>query len=350
MASGTLVYKVDDRSILLPYYRRFIVDPLLPFIPAQVNPNTITHTGHLLNLAGTALLVGLWPERGWPFVVAMILLQVYMWCDNADGAHARRTNQCSAFGEFLDHGLDQLNTVYIGYLTALALGAPPTWWVVLALIIPGAGAVTYWEQSQTGVFRLGLLNQVESLTVLSIALTMSAIYGNHGWTEWSLFGVVTVQKAMLIWSTSTILFGKVRAMIRVGSVRGATAVLPIVGLLAFGGAILLAASVEALSTVAAVTLATGANVYVGMRMLANRLHGESPRFGPLPVALAAVLFALTASSRYGHAPSPLAGLALAVIGAGIFALYAIGDTRRSIVHLASISLSDGAPAPSISAR
>jgi phosphatidylglycerophosphate synthase len=337
MASGTLVYKVDDRSILLPYYRRFIVDPLLPFIPARVNPNTITHVGHLLNLAGTALLVGLWPDRGWPLVAAMVLLQIYLWCDNADGAHARRTNQCSAFGEFLDHGLDQLNTVYIGYLTAMALGAPPIWWVVLALIIPGAGAVTYWEQSQTGVFRLGLLNQVESLTVLSIVLTMSAVYGRFEWTSWTLFHGVTVQHAMLIWSTSTILFGKVRSMIRVWRARGPAAVVPIVALLAFGGAIVLAHHNGALDTIAGVTLATGANVFVGMRMLANRLHGEAPRIGRLPIVVAAVVFAMTASSRYGLGPSPQVGLTLAVIGCGVFGVYAIGDTRRSIVHLATFS-------------
>lgn len=337
MASGTLVYRVDDRSILLPYYRRFIVDPLLPFIPARVNPNTITHAGHLLNLTGTALLVGLGPERGWPFVLAMVMLQIYLWCDNADGAHARRTNQCSAFGEFLDHGLDQLNTVYIGYLSAMALGAPPIWWVVLALIIPGAGAVTYWEQSQTGVFRLGLLNQVESLNVLSVCLTMSAVYGNDGWTHWSLFGGITLQTAMLVWTASTILFGMVRAMMRVAAFKGTEAVLPIVGLLAVFGAIVLATSLGALSAVAGVTLATGANVYVGMRMLANRLHGETPRFGPLPVAVAGVLFAVTASSRYGLAPSPLGGLGLAVLGASIFGVHAIGDTRRSIVHLGTLS-------------
>jgi phosphatidylglycerophosphate synthase len=337
MASGSLVYKVDDRSILLPYYRRFVVDPLLPFIPARVNPNTITHAGHLLNLAGTALLVGLWPDRGWPYVAAMILLQIYLWCDNADGAHARRTGQCSAFGEFLDHGLDQLNTVYIGYLTAMALGVPPIWWVVLALIIPGAGAVTYWEQSETGIFRLGLLNQVESLLVLSIVLTMSAVFGRYVWTGWSLFGVVTVQKAILLWSTSTILFGKVRAMIRVWKARGPAAVVPIIALLAFGGAIVLAHYYGALSDIAGVTLATGANVFVGMRMLANRLHGESPRIGRLPIVTAAILFAMTASSRFGLGPSPQVSLALAVIGCGIFGIYAIGDTRRSIVHLATFS-------------
>ena len=337
MEPGTLAYKVDDRSILLPYYRRFIVDPFLRFIPAAVNPNSITHAGHQLNLIGTALLVGLWPERGWPFLLAMVLLQAYMWCDNADGAHARRTNQCSAFGEFLDHGLDQLNTVYIGYLTAMALGVPPIWWVVIALIIPGAGAVTYWEQSQTGIFRLGLLNQVESLTVLSMALTMSAIYGRNGWTQWSIFGVISVQKAMLAWSTSTILFGKVRSMVRVASLRGLPAVLPIVGLLSFGGAIVLATYFGAVSAIAGVTLATGANVYFGMRMLANRLHGETPRLGGVLVGGTAVLLGLAASSHYGHAPGPLVGPALAVVVCAVFGLHAIGDTRRSIVHLTTIS-------------
>jgi phosphatidylglycerophosphate synthase len=289
-----------------------------------------------VNLTGTALLIALWPGRGWPFVVAMLALQFYMWCDNADGSHARRTNQCSAFGEFLDHGLDQLNTVYIGYLTAMSLGAPPIWWVILALIIPGAGAVTYWEQSQTGVFRLGLLNQVESLSVLSGALVMSAVYGNHGWTSWSLFGVVSLQKAMLLWSTSTILFGMVRSMIRVAQARGMVSIVPIVALLAFGGAVVLATYHDALSTIAGVTLATGANVYVGMRMLANRLHGETPRLGRLLTAVAAVVFAMAASSRYGLAPSPPIGLALAVFGCGVFGLRAIGDTRRSIVHLATL--------------
>jgi phosphatidylglycerophosphate synthase len=337
MASGALVYKVDDRSILLPYYRRFIVDPLLPLIPARVNPNAITHVGHLLNLVGTAVLVGLWPERGWPFIVAMVFLQLYMWCDNADGAHARRTNQCSAFGEFLDHGLDQLNTVYIGYLTAMALGVPSVWWVIIAFIIPGAGAVTYWEQSETGVFRLGLLNQVESLTVLSIALTMSAVYGRSGWTQWSLFGVISMQKAMLLWSTSTILFGKVRSMARVARVRGLPAILPVVGLLGFGGAVVLATAMGVIDAVAGVTLVTGANVSVGMRMLANRLHGETPRLGMGLLTGAAVLLGLSGAAHYGVATSRTFDLGLVGVVCSLFGLAAISDTRRSIVHLATIS-------------
>jgi phosphatidylglycerophosphate synthase len=335
MASEKLVYKVDDRSILLPFYRRFIVDPFLPMIPARVNPNAITHAGHLINLAGTVLLIGLWPERGWPFVAAALLLQAYMWCDNADGSHARRTNQCSPLGEFLDHGLDQLNTVYIGYLTAMALGVSPIWWVIIALIIPGAGAVTYWEQSQTGVFRLGLLNQVESLTVLSITLTVSAIFGKEFWSTTKIFGV-SLQHAMLGWSASTILFGQVRGMYRVGKVRGLRAVVPILGLLGFGGAVVLAAWFDAVSTIIGVTLCTGVNVYFGMRMLAHRLHGEEPRVEAVPVIGTLVLAVLAGVRAAGLSVSPLVGVAFALVACGIFAAHAIGDTRRSVVLIGTM--------------
>lgn len=332
MASGKLVYKVDDRSILLPYYRRFLVDPLLPLIPARVNPNSITHAGHLINLAGAVLLIALWPDRGWPYVAAAVMLQVYMWCDNADGSHARRTNQCSAFGEFLDHGLDQLNTVYIGYLTAMALGVPPIWWVILALIIPGAGAVTYWEQSQTGVFRLGLLNQVESLTVLSITLTVSAVLGKDFWSTTTVLGL-SLQHFMLGWSSSTILFGMVRALYRVGQARGPAAVLPILGLLGFGAAIILAAWLGALSTIIAVTLSTGLNVYFGMRMLSHRLHGEEPRIERVLVAGTAFLALLVGMRLAGIRVGSDVGLGFAVVACAVFGYLAIGDTRRSIVHL-----------------
>jgi phosphatidylglycerophosphate synthase len=267
----------------------------------------------------------------------MVLLQAYMWCDNADGAHARRTNQCSPFGEFLDHGLDQLNTVYIGYLTAMSLGVPPLWWVILALIIPGAGAFTYWEQSETGIFRLGLLNQVESLSVLSVVLTVSGILGRYTWTSWSLFGIVTVQQAMLLWSSSTILFGMARAMVRVVRVRGVGALIPAVGLLSFGGALVLATWTGAVNTILGVTLATGVNVYVGMRMLTNRLHGESPRLGRGLMVSSALLFGLAVAARYGFPVSPQIVFAVVVVVCGVFGVCAIGDTRRSIEHLGGMS-------------
>ena len=39
MTDPALKYSVQDRSILLPYYKRFLVEPLLPAIPQKLDPN-----------------------------------------------------------------------------------------------------------------------------------------------------------------------------------------------------------------------------------------------------------------------------------------------------------------------
>src|SRR5262249_54842893 len=153
---------------------------------------------------------------------------------------------------------------------------------------------TYFEQSRTGVFRLGLLNQVESLTVLSIALTVSGVLGRDFWTTTELFGVITLQHAMLAWSASTIIFGMLRGVGRVAIACGVRAALPVVCLLAFGAAIVLGVWLKILDAVTAVSLCTGANVSFGMRMLAHRLHGESPRTDAALVAGTVALLALAA--------------------------------------------------------
>jgi phosphatidylglycerophosphate synthase len=352
MTSGALVYKVQDRSILLPFYRRFFVDPLLPYIPARLNPNSITHAGHLLNLFGTALLIALWPKGGWPFAFAASMLQAYLWCDNADGAHARRTNQCSAFGEFLDHGLDMMNTVYIGYLTAVALGLSPTWWVVIVILIPGGAALTYWEQATTGVFQLGLLNQVEALTVLSLTLLTSAVFGTEAFERVAV-GPVTLRFAMVAWSSSTILFGMARGIVRVGSHRfpraagarerpeGLRVVVPVLGWIGFQIAVTCAAKVGVVSTVGAVTLATGGNVYFGMRMLTFRLRGLAPRLETPLVTFALALAGLVVWRLLGQTQSAFVGPVLVTLACAVFGIQAVLDTRGSIQHLGKASEEPG---------
>ncbi len=329
-----LVYKVEDRSILLPYYRRYVVDPFLPWIPAKVSPNAITHLGHLLNLGGTALLVGLYPTRGPVFFLAMILLQIYLWCDNADGAHARRTDQCSPLGELLDHGLDQLNMVYIALLSCMALGLAPIHWVLIAIIIPATGPATYWEQSETGTMRVGMLNQVESVFVLSSVLTLSGFLGNDFWARTTLFGVVSLQRGFLIWVTAQILFSVFRNAQRVASEAGLARVLPIMPFLAFGAAIMLAAITGALSVVTSVTLAVCLNVYFGMRMLTQRLHEKLPKVEPVLVAASIVVAGVIGLHAITRKPIATSlDHAIAIAACAIFGALAIRDTRKNLALL-----------------
>lgn len=338
---GALEYRADDRSILLPTYRRWLVEPVLPLLPASLSPNAITHLGHVANLLGVVVLVAMWPERGWPFAVAAALLQLYVWCDNADGAHARRTAQCSPFGELLDHGLDILNVLYIAYLTALALGAPPLWWVAVVLLITGAASVTYWEQCQTGVFRLGMMNQVESALVLSATLFISAVWGTAVWDHQLALGV-TFRQAMLLWCAATILVGVVRSMGRVARVAGLGATLPVVGLILFGGGVCAAAATGALTTVAAVVVATAVNVFFPARMLLGRLRSEPPRLEPMLAVFALLLWVVAAWARAGlpldvpatrDSDVDLSSVVLAVLACAVFGSAALLDVRASLLRI-----------------
>lgn len=307
-----LKYSVQDRSILLPHYKRFLVEPLLPAIPAKVNPNAITHGGHLLNL-GALLFLLFFAERmdsGWPFFVVAILVHVYLWCDNADGSHARRTNQCSAKGEFLDHGLDLLNATYVACMTVITLGTPPFWSVAAAVVIPAAAAVTYWEQAETGVFQLGLFNQIESICALSVALIARGLLGADAIGKMTV-GPIAVPVLTLIVVSVVALFGIVRSAMRVLQKRGR--VVPFVAPFAFGVAVTVVAATGALGTLAAIVAGAVVFIFLGIRQLTLRVRGERP-FVDRGVLVAAALFASLAVYRIGGgAPGVLIDWAAATI-------------------------------------
>lgn len=315
-------YHVQDRSILLPLYRRALIDPLLPRVPASVSPNSITWAGQALLLVGVAALLATRPRQGPVFALAALTLQLYVWCDNADGGHARRTGQCSPRGEFLDHGLDAFAVVEIALLTALALGVSPAWCVALTLVIPTAATVTYWEQSHTGMFHLGLLNQVESTLLLSASLTMSAVYGDGVFARVALAGV-SLRDALCVWTVAQIAVGIARGMRRVGAVDpGAFGSIAPLG--AFDAAVALAAVTGAVPAWHAVAVGAAGNVFLGLRMLVRRLGHERPTADPLALAAAATLG--LAALAPGRAP----GAPLAAALTAVFTVAAIRDFREGL--------------------
>jgi hypothetical protein len=331
--SSTVAYKADDRSILLPYYKRFFVEPTLPFIPASVHPNTITHAGHLLCLSGLLLLAATNPSRGWIFIAVMVLLQAYNWCDNADGAHARRTRQSSVLGEFLDHGLDVLNTLYIGLMTILALGSSPEYAIALAILIPAAPPMTIWEQTETGVYRLGLLNQIESIFVLSFVMVVDALFGRGVWHQIRL-GPLTAYDFFHLWPMSTIVFGYARAMWRV--YRAGRPVGAALAFLCAHGAVAVAGVSHATSLHAAIALSIGVNVYFGARMLALRFRGERSRVEALLVAVAVGLGAYGFLHQRGFSLPGDVGAALTVVACAVIGFQSLRETRDSMQSLARL--------------
>jgi phosphatidylglycerophosphate synthase len=329
-----LKYTAVDRSVLLPLYKKLLVGPLLPAIPARVPPNSITHAGHLINLVGTAvLMLSYSAQGGWPFFFAAAMLHVYNWCDNADGGHARRTNQCSATGEFLDHGLDVLNATYIAYLSAISIGAGPIGWVVVVVTILFASAQTYWEQAETGVFHLGRLNQIESVFALGTILVVAGVFGVDVWERVSL-GPVTLKLAIMTFVCGTAVFGGVRGTFRVWRAKGR--LVPAIAAYAFGVAVLAAAFAGALSTVAAVIVATSGYGFLGLRSLAMRVEGRRPVLERGVMVAAALVAGLTAWKLAGGEVGRGTDIAASVLAGTFFGVLAVANARDGRRRVAAL--------------
>ena len=330
------MYTVRDRSLLLPFYKRFLVEPLIRFIPRSVDPNVITHVGHAINLAGVVILIALGAGGApLPLVAAVLCLQVYNWCDNADGAHARRTGRCSAMGELLDHGLDMLNTTYIAYAAAMSVNAPPVWWVAMAIVIPAACAVTYWEQAETGLFSLGLLNQIESVTMLSAVLLLSATFGFGIWDRIHA-GPVTARLLIMGFVTATAAVGIANNLWRVSKRKGIGTLVRIAPLLVFEIGVLLAALTGALAQEAAVIVGTAGNVFFGLRSLAVRTAGERPHVEAGMASGAVLVLGLVGWRLLGHPGSYGIDVTASVIASLFFGAFAVAnarDARREVIRL-----------------
>jgi phosphatidylglycerophosphate synthase len=343
MGDAGLVYTVQDRSVLLPHYKKFLVEPLIRFIPRSVDPNSITHLGHLICLVAvvTLLVFGVGVGEGsshsiaLPFVAAVVLLQLYNWCDNADGAHARATGRCSAMGELLDHGLDMLNTTYIGYAAAISINAPPAWWVGIALVVPAACAATYWEQAETGMFSLGMLNQIESVMLLSTVLLISAFAGFGIW-DWVHVGPVTARLTVMGFVCATAVVGILHNVVRVAKQKGAVTILRIAPLFLFNLGVLAANLVGALSPVAAVVVGTAGNVFFGLRSLAMRTAGERPQVETGMVVGGLLVLGFVGWKLAGNSVWYSVDVAVSVCATLFFGAFAVAnarDARRKVIRL-----------------
>ena len=315
-------YEVEDRSILLPHYRRFLVEPVLRHVPAGVDPNLITHLGHAFCLASLLVMLVSRASASWGTLVAIALLLAYLWCDNADGAHARRTGQTSTGGEYLDHGLDLLNCSYIGIVSAYALGAgDETPGILVASLIAGAAALTTWEQAVTGVFRLGTLNQIESLSFLSLVLASDALFGTELLTRLSLFGI-TAKTAIAAVVSLTIGFNILRGIVLVR--RAGQSIFPGAALLALHGIVYLLHALGKIASAAAFLVMAATAVAFGARMLLTRLRRQEPS-SAVGITLAVPSIVLLAAS----AVVPSSAVSAGAIGIALVSIAsAVSDTLR----------------------
>lgn len=102
-------YQIIDNSILSKIFNP-ICFWIEKFIPKWITPNMITCSGLLstlmaLNISQNNNILNI------PIVFSLTLFYIFM--DTLDGIHARKTNQSSILGEFLDHIFDCIYSSYM---------------------------------------------------------------------------------------------------------------------------------------------------------------------------------------------------------------------------------------------
>jgi phosphatidylglycerophosphate synthase len=302
-------YRVEDRELLLGFYKKLFWDRLVPRIPASITPNTLTIVGQVMAVAA-AVACGA-ATFGYPilYLVSAMLFLGYLTFDNIDGAHARATGQTSPLGEFLDHGLDGMASASVLVATCFMLKADGVTMGLLCAIGALGFAIVFWEQFRTGLLVIPRVSTTEGVTLLAVCLTAMALGGDPAWLSFSLSeftagtGLVLV---MLVGYIAACMPPVVRAWQK--GVRPWELV-PVVALL---GAQVAFAALGATAVIPAVGAGlVGADVVC--RIIVLRHRGESgPLLSPLSW-LATVPLLVAAAAPGAWTPNGWAGISLAFV-------------------------------------
>ena len=189
-------YRVQDNSVVLPFFKKWMVTPFFRFIPWWIPANIITILSNMLMYG--ALYMALTGFSG-RFVFIPLLILFYAIGDHLDGMQARQTKTSSPLGEFCDHFLDIFNNGILLYIVCLLFNISSTALIAFFLM---AGylthAVIFFEQFTTKWLRFGKISALESVLMLAACILVSAIDRVYGFALTPFFCGLTIVETLFI--------------------------------------------------------------------------------------------------------------------------------------------------------
>jgi phosphatidylglycerophosphate synthase len=201
--SGSYQYCCIDRSILARWLSVKVAPRIDACIPANFSANQITIFAALFAIAMVSSIAFAPPRwaAGMPPFCAFLLL-MYCILDHVDGYRARKTGHSSAWGEFLDHGVDS-GVVSLVALTILMCGAGQGVDALIAIFFMTSltlATVMLWtEQYKTGQLRLPMLGPVEGIFVTVLYLLSCMFpYMNQSLAAEMFPGISRIEVTLLV--------------------------------------------------------------------------------------------------------------------------------------------------------
>lgn len=165
-------YQCVDRSILVPYLKRWVVGPLSRITPQAVPANLITLGTNSFMYVALIFAAHAGPAWKANFVLLPLSMFIYAVGDHLDGWQAKRTGTGSPLGEFCDHYLDAFNTGIVTYFALAIFQVEHKIAVPLVfLCVYAANAGILYEELRTGWLRFERFGSLEG-----VALVMALIF------------------------------------------------------------------------------------------------------------------------------------------------------------------------------
>ena len=162
-------YNCIDKSILLPYFKKYYVSLFFKVVPFWLTANFITliSTFFIFALLVIVLLVEF--KNCIKHFNNYFLFTHLIVGDHLDGMQAKHTKTSSPLGEFLDHYLDVFNGAIILYVFVIYLESiPPLVFYFFVYVNSIAFAVTLYEELERNELYFGVLGTLEGVILLII--------------------------------------------------------------------------------------------------------------------------------------------------------------------------------------
>ena len=163
-------YNCIDKSILLPYFKKYYVSLFFKVVPFWLTANFITLISTFFIFA--LLVIALLSENLTTVsntLAIIFCLHTYIVGDHLDGMQAKHTKTSSPLGEFLDHYLDVFNGAIILYVFVIYLESiPPLIFYFFVYLNSIAFAVTLYEELERNELYFGVLGTLEGVILLII--------------------------------------------------------------------------------------------------------------------------------------------------------------------------------------
>lgn len=164
------VYRCVDRSRLVDPFRKHWVPLFDWWLPRWLPANLVTIGASVFMWAVFGLELAAGTVAPPLLAVAFVVLfQLYLIYDHADGMHAKRTGTSSPLGEYLDHALDTVNGP-ISVLAVFALVGDGNRLLVFSMLWcwQAAFAATMVDEKERGELHLEMIGSLEGAVLFSV--------------------------------------------------------------------------------------------------------------------------------------------------------------------------------------